>query len=262
METLPMFEEDWVQTLVDAANGEGQFNEESEPIETVTFEGPIQASPGGVCDDTLLESPEIPATQPDTTPEKGHGEKGGDLQEGSKEDPGMVEGCEKGVESKRGGIAPSCDHQPGKDDADHFPLVTREQQQAFKQAKGQVSKMDGLTQAPKKPKAKAKTCALKRPAASKKDHKATKKPKDSAPDMAQPVQLSSVEDDEGGSDCTPTNLEGAFEEVADSSCEGEATSTHADPPTPRKKPAGRPKANAKTKSPKGKGKSKVKKNPG
>ena len=42
METLPMFEEDWVQTLVDAANGEGQFNEESEPIETVSLRVPFK----------------------------------------------------------------------------------------------------------------------------------------------------------------------------------------------------------------------------
>lgn len=247
METVPMFEEDWVQTMADAANGEGPFKEEPEPIETVIFEGPIQASQDDVPDDTLLDSQDIPATQVEDTPQKGEEIGHGEKTEGSKEDPGMVEGCEKGVESKRDGIvAPSPAHQPDKDEAEQFPLVTREQQQAFKEAKGQVSKMDELAQAPKKlkAKAKAKTRALKRPAASKKDPKPTKKPNK----MAMPVETLDVEDDEYNG-CSPINLEGVFEEVADSNDEGDANSTHADPPTPSK-PAGRRKRTFKTKSPK------------
>ena len=103
------------------------------------------------------------------------------------------------------------------DEEEKFPMVTRVDQQAFKDAKGKTERMDAVQQEAKegeRVRKRGRSPVLKRPAAAKRSAKAkVTPPKPSTTGMASPV-VGVVSSDEG-EDITPKNLNGEFENVAD-----------------------------------------------
>ena len=220
METLPMFDGDanYDSVLSDAINGEGAFQPGGRVIPEQEQEIPATLALGEELED-------IPPTQPDNTPSKADGE---DLKEregtlGEQVLAGQMEDTEQSTpngaeitgDREKPEETPVTPAKPDKGEQKDFPMMTREQQQTFKDAKGKVAKMDQANQVPDNKRAPA----LKRPAAQNKatENKAGKKSKASG--MAQPVETVEavdIDDNESHDECTPRNLENEFHEVAES----------------------------------------------
>lgn len=182
---------------------------------------------------------DIPPTQPEfqyPTPEKPNEEEG----------KGEVAGGEKAEEAKEAGKTPAkgkgakVTPEAREEEVvpEDLPMMTREQQQSFKDAKSKVAKMDEANLVPEKRK-RCQAPALKRPAAS----KASRSKKDTAeriedePDMAMPVEPSEVIEVDGGEGIQPLNHQARFEEAAEEPGSGAKT-------TPSNRRGRQPKAKA------------------
>ena len=187
---------------------------------------------------------EVPPTQPDTCPETDMEEEDGYMAgettkvlEGDKEEKMLGgEGEEGGTE-----ISPTPVSQ-------HFPMVSRAEQQAFKEAKGRVAKMDEANQVPDSNK--NKVAEKRRPSQSTNPaQKKAKQSKKAQEEMAkpveteEPVEVLEVDDDENH--VPRANLEKKFDHVADPD---EPCSDVAEPASPAPKTSRRSKGKAKPKT--------------
>eukprot|EP00435_Cladocopium_sp_Y103_P035704 s1326_g9.t1 len=226
MDTLPMPETWWDDDVSDAI-----------VLDAINNEGKFQDSELPPCDEEDVE--EIPPTQPETEDMEGDGYMGEEAKGGTEE---KVSG-----EGEEGGTETSSISQD-------FPMVTREEQQAFKEAKGRVSKMDQANQVPdsekNKPAQKRNTSRSTNPLPKKaKESKKDKKGKPTAEPVntQKPEEVEPVETDTEDDELPRENLETKFNTVANDLPRSDVAEPSSTPkPSRRGKGKGKAKSKAKT----------------
>ena len=188
LQTLPMPEEVWSQVVLDAAKA-------AEPLEGEMTPSPLR-DPRQVPE---TEESQVPADIPED-----EGPAGDDLPAAGDPREGMTQADPEPKDAR-----PDDLEQDLGDDSEcnHFPMVRREDQHAFKDSKGKIQKMDSAPEPPAKPPRRGRApTAIKRPAA-----RAATRAKRSK--MAAPVEVV-ASDAAGESDDARQNLSDAFEAVA------------------------------------------------
>ena len=188
LQTLPMPEEVWSQVVLDAAKA-------AEPLE-----GEMTPSP-------LRDPRQVPETEESQVPAdilEDEGPAGDDLSAAGDPREGMTQADPEPKDARPDDL----EQDLGDDsECDHFPMVRREDQHAFKDSKGKIQKMDSAPAAPAKPPRRGRApTAIKRPAA-----RAATRAKRSK--MAAPVEVV-ASDAASESDDARQNLSDAFEAVA------------------------------------------------
>ena len=188
LQTLPMPEEVWSQVVLDAAKA-------AEPLEGEMTPSPLR-DPRQVPE---TEESQVPADIPED-----EGPAGDDLPAAGDPREGMTQADPEPKDARPDDL----EQDLGDDsECDHFPMVRREDQHAFKDSKGKIQKMDSAPAAPAKPPRRGRApTAIKRPAA-----RAATRAKCSK--MAAPVEVV-ASDAASESDDARQNLSDAFEAVA------------------------------------------------
>ena len=188
LQTLPMPEEVWSQVVLDAAKA-------AEPLEGEMTPSPLR-DPRQVPE---TEESQVPADIPED-----EGPAGDDLPAAGDPREGMTQADPEPKDARPYDL----EQDLGDDsECDHFPMVRREDQHAFKDSKGKIQKMDSAPAAPAKPPRRGRApTAIKRPAA-----RAATRAKRSK--MAAPVEVV-ASDAASESDDARQNLSDAFEAVA------------------------------------------------
>ena len=188
LQTLPMPEEVWSQVVLDAAKA-------AEPLEGEMTPSPLR-DPRQVPE---TEESQVPADIPED-----EGPAGDDLPAAGDPREGMTQADPEPKDARPDDL----EQDLGDDsECDHFPMVRREDQHAFKDSKGKIQKMDSAPAAPAKPPRRGRApTAIKRPAA-----RAATRAKRSK--MAAPVEVV-ASDAASESDDARQNLSDAFEAVA------------------------------------------------
>ena len=188
LQTLPMPEEVWSQVVLDAAKA-------AEPLEGEMTPSPLR-DPRQVPE---TEESQVPADIPED-----EGPAGDDLPAAGDPREGMTQADPEPKDARPDDL----EQDLGDDsECDHFPMVRREDQHAFKDSKGKIQKMDSAPAAPAKPPQRGRApTAIKRPAA-----RAATRAKRSK--MAAPVEVV-ASDAASESDDARQNLSDAFEAVA------------------------------------------------
>ena len=188
LQTLPMPEEVWSQVVLDAAKA-------AEPLEGEMTPSPLR-DPRQVPE---TEESQVPADIPED-----EGPAGDDLPAAGDPREGMTQADPEPKDARPDDL----EQDLGDDsECDHFPMVRREDQHAFKDSKGKIQKMDSAPAAPAKPPRRGRApTAIKCPAA-----RAATRAKRSK--MAAPVEVV-ASDAASESDDARQNLSDAFEAVA------------------------------------------------